>query len=86
MYRYVLVIKANFSEYGWTIPIKNEHVQTIKDSFEKSFINSKRKTNVLENDSGKEFYNSIFQKFLKNFYIKHNSGNCNFRSCFCGEV
>ena len=32
--RYVLVIIANFSKYGWTIPLKNKNGQTIKDSFE----------------------------------------------------
>ena len=29
-YRYVLVIRDNFSNYGWTAPLKNKNVLTIK--------------------------------------------------------
>ena len=28
-YRYVLVIKDNFSKFGWTVPLKNKNAQTI---------------------------------------------------------
>ena len=31
-YRYVLVIIDNFSEFGWTVPLKNKNAQTTKDS------------------------------------------------------
>ena len=67
-YIYVLVIIDNFSIFGWTVPLKNKKGQTIKDSFEKILINSKRKTNLIESDRGKEFYNIIFQDFLKKQY------------------
>ena len=43
-YRYVLVIIDNFSKFGWTVPIKNENAQTIKDSFEIILISSRKKT------------------------------------------
>ena len=46
-YRYVLVVIDNFSKFGWTIPIKNKNAQTIKDSFEKILISSKRKTKFI---------------------------------------
>ena len=52
-YRYVLVIIDNFSKFGWTVPLKNKNGQTIKDSFEKILINSKRKPNLIESDRGK---------------------------------
>ena len=39
-YRYVLVIIDNFSKFGWTVPIKIENAQTIKDSFQNILINS----------------------------------------------
>ena len=29
-YRYVLVTIDNFSKFGWTLPLKNKNVQTIK--------------------------------------------------------
>ena len=81
-YRYVLVVIDIFSKFGWIVLLKNKNAQTIKDAFEKNFIPSKRKPNLIETDRGKEFYNSIFQNFLhkKNiiFFEKYF-----LRSCFC---
>ena len=31
-YRYILVVIDNFSQYGFTFPLKNKNAQTIKDS------------------------------------------------------
>ena len=81
-YRYVLVVIDNFSKFGWTVPLKNENAQTIKDSFEKFLINSKRKPNLIERDRGKEFYNNIFQDFLNKNNIKLYSRNSSFGSVF----
>ena len=67
-YRYVLVIIDTFSEYGWTVPLKNKNAQAIKYSFANILISSKRKPNLMETDCGKKFYNNIFQDFL----IKNN--------------
>ena len=41
-YRYVLVVIDNFSNFGWTISLKNKNAQTIKDSFENILISSKK--------------------------------------------
>ena len=81
-YRYVLVIIDNFSKYGWTIPLKNKNAQTIKDSFEKILINSKRKPNLIESDRGKEFYNNIFQDFVNKNNIKLYSRNSSYGAVF----
>ena len=81
-YRYVLVIIDNFSKFGWTIPLKNKNAQTIKDSFEKIIISSKRKPNLIESDRGKEFYNNIFQDFLNKNNIKHYSRNSSYGAVF----
>ena len=81
-YRYVLVTIDNFSKYGWTIPLKNKNSQTIKDSFEKILINSKRKPNLLESDRGKEFYNNIFQDCLNKNNIKLYSRNSSYGAVF----
>ena len=67
-YGYVLVVIDNFSKFGWTVPIRKKTAQTTKDSREKIIINSKRKPNPIETDRGKEFYNNIFQDFLKKQY------------------
>ena len=64
-YRYVLVVIDNFSKIVWTVPLKNKNAQTIKDAFENMIINPKRKPDLIEGDRGKEFYNNIFQDFLK---------------------
>ena len=49
--------------------------QTIKDSFENILISSKRKPDLIESDRGNEFYNNIFQDFIKNNIIKLYSRN-----------
>ena len=49
-YRYVLVVIDNFSKYGWTTALKKKNAQTIKNSFEKILISSKRKPNLIETD------------------------------------
>ena len=81
-YRYVLVIKDNFSKFGWTTPLKNKNAQTIKDSFENILINSKRKPNFLEGDRDRGFYNNIFQDFLNKNNIKLYSGNSSYGAVF----
>ena len=81
-YRYVLVVIDNFSKFGWTVPLKNENAQTIKDSFQNILINSKRKPNLIESDRGKEFYNNIFQDFLNKNNIKLYSRNSSFGAVF----
>ena len=74
-YRYVDVVINNFSKFGWTVPLKNDKAQTIKDSFENIIIGSKSKPNLIGIDSGKECYNNVFQKFLNNNNKKHFSRN-----------
>ena len=81
-YRYVLVTIDNFSKYGWTIPLKNKNGQTIKDSFENILISSKRKPHLIESDRGKEFYNNIFQDYLKKNNIKLYSRNTSLGAVF----
>ena len=81
-YRYVLVIIDNFSKFGWTVPLKNKNAQTIKDSFEKIIISSKRKPNLIETDRGREFHNNIFQDFMNKNNIKLYSRNSSFGAVF----
>ena len=82
VYRYVLVTIDNFSNFGWTVPLKNKNAQTIKLSFENIIINSKRKPNLIESDRGKEFYNNIFQDFLNKNDIRLYSRNTSLGSVF----
>ena len=57
----------------WAIPLKNKYSQTITSEFSNILSTSKRKPIKIESDSGSEFYNSIFQNFLKSKNIQHYS-------------
>ena len=65
-YRFIFVILDNYSKYLWAIPLKNKYSQTITNEFSKILTISKRKLLKIESDRGKEWYNSIFQNFMKN--------------------
>ena len=70
-FRYIFVIIDNYSKYLWAIPLKNKYSQTITNEFSNILTTSKRSPLKLDSDRGTEFYNSIFQNFLKVKYIHH---------------
>ena len=72
-FRYIFVIIDNYSKHLWAIPLKNKYSQTITNEFSNILTKSKRKPLKLKNDRGLEFYNSIFQNFLKSRNIQHYS-------------
>ena len=72
-YRYIFVIIDNFSKYLWAIRLKNKYSQTITNEFSNILTTSKRSPVKLESDRGTEFYNSIFQNFLRLKNIHHYS-------------
>ena len=72
-YRYRFIVIDNFSKYLWAIPLKNKYSQTITNEFSNNLTKSKRKPLKIESDRGSEFYNSIFQNFLKAKNIQHYS-------------
>ena len=72
-FRYIFVIIDNFCKYLWCIPLKNKQSQSITNEFSNILTTSKRIPLKLESDRGAEFYNSIFQNFLKNKNIQHYS-------------
>ena len=72
-FRYILVIIDNYSIYLWAIPLKNNYSQTITNEFSNILTTSKRKLLKIESDRGGEFYNSIFQNFLKSKSVQHYS-------------
>ena len=59
------VILDIFSKYLWAIPLKNKYSETITNEFSNVLTTSKRKPLKNESDRESEFYNSIFQNFLK---------------------
>ena len=60
-YRYVSVISDNFSEFVWTVPLKNKIAQTLKESFESIIICSKRSHKLLEEGRKKVFLTTVFR-------------------------
>ena len=72
-FRYIFIIIDNLSKYLWAIPLKNKYSQTITNEFSNILTTSKRKPIKLESDRGAEFYNYIFQNFLKSKNIQHYS-------------
>ena len=72
-YRYIFINIDNFSNFLWAIPLKNKYSQTITNEFSNILSTSKRKPIKIESDRGTEFYNSIFQNFLKSKNIRHYS-------------
>ena len=72
-FRHIFIIIDNFSKYLWAIPLENKYSQTITNEFSNILTTSKRKPLKLESDRGTEFYNSIFQNFLKSNKIQHYS-------------
>ena len=72
-YRYIFIVIDNYSKYLWAIPLKNKYSQTITNEFSNIITTSKRKPLKTESDRRTEFYNSIFQNFLKSKNIQHYS-------------
>ena len=72
-FRYIFVITDYYCKYLGAIPLKNKYSQTITNGFPNIIITSKRKPLKIKSDRGSEFYNSIFQNFLKSENIHHYS-------------
>ena len=72
-FRYIFIIIDNYSKYLWAIPLKNKYNQTITNEFSNILTTSKRSPLKIESDRGAEFFNSIFQNFLKTKNIHHYS-------------
>ena len=71
-FRYIFVIIDKYSKYLWAIPLK-KYSQTIRNEFSNIQTISKRSPVKLESNRGIEFYNSIFQNFLKGKNIQQYS-------------
>ena len=72
-FRYIFIVIDNYSKYLWAKPPKNKYSKTITDECSNILITSKRKLLKIESDRGSEFYNSMFQNFLKSKNIQHYS-------------
>ena len=72
-FRYIFIITDNFSKYLWAIPLKNNYSQTKTQEFSSILKISKRSPLKLESGRAADFYNSIFQNFLKSQNLQNYS-------------
>ena len=76
--RFLLCEIDLFSKYAWFITTKDKKGISIVNAFQKILVKSKRKQRKTWVDEGSEFYNSQFQRFLKNnnieMYSLYNEG------------
>ena len=72
-FRYFFLIIDNYSKYLWGILLKIRHSQTITNDFMNILSTSKRRPLKLESDRGAEWFNSLFQNFLKTKNRQHYS-------------
>ena len=72
-YRYIFIVIDNFSKYLFAIPLRNKYGETVTKEFSSILSSSKRSPLKIESYRGKEWYNLIFQNFLKTKSIQHYS-------------
>ena len=64
-YKFILTIVDVFSKFAWAIPLKTKTGIEMTETFEKILKESGRIPKKIWSDKGKEYYNKIFLKFLK---------------------
>ena len=64
-FKYILTIVDVFSKFAWAIPLKSKTGIEMTETFEKILQESDRVPKKIWSDKGKEYYNKIFLKFLK---------------------
>ena len=72
-FRFILIIVHKNSKNLWAIPLKNKYSQTITNEFSNMLNTSNRKPLKIESDTCTEFFNSIFQNFLRSKNTHHCS-------------
>ena len=74
-FRFLLGVIDHFSKYAWVVPLKDKKGVSIVNAFQKILDKSGRKPNKIWVDKGGEFYNSSFEKWLKDNDIEKYSVN-----------
>ena len=74
-FRLLLCVIDIFSKYAWVIRLKDQKSISIVNAFQIILKKSNRKPNKIWVDKGSEFYNSSFEKWLKDNDIEMYSTN-----------
>ena len=72
-YKYLLTVIDTFSKFAWAVPLKSKTGKCVTEAFRTIINQSGRSPRYLQTDNGKEFYNSVFQQFIKSQAIQHYS-------------
>ena len=72
-FRYIIVKLDNYSKCLWAVSLKNKKSQTKTNEFMNILSTSKRSPLKLESVREAEWYNSVFQNFLRVKNIHHYS-------------
>ena len=88
-YKHILVGIDVFSRFGFAEPIKSKKGEDIVEAFKK--MTQKRQPKYVQTDKGKEFLNSLFQKYLKykkiHFFTSENEDiKCSLAERFNGTL
>jgi hypothetical protein len=80
-FQYILTVIDCFSRYAFAVPIRSKHSDEIIRAFSLIFKSYSHKPKYLECDRGLEFYNSKFQKFLREHSITLYSNHSDLKAC-----
>ena len=69
-FKYILTIVDVFSKFGFAIPLKSKTGIEMTETFQKILNESGRIPKKIWSDKGKEYYNKIFLKFLKDHNVE----------------
>lgn len=71
-FKYILTVIDIFSKYAWTIPLKSKTGKEVTSAMS-DILHAGNVPKNIHSDLGTEFYNSQFQKLMRDFKINHYS-------------
>lgn len=72
-YKYILTVINCFTKVADAYPLKDKSAKSVTEAMRKYLKKNKTTIKHLQTDMGKEFYNSLFQKLIKEYDINHYS-------------
>ena len=81
-YKFIFTIIDNHTKFAWAIPLKDKSGKSTTTAFKKLIETSKRKSEKVWSDRGKEFYNKTFLDFLKQNEIQIYSTHSDLKAVF----
>jgi len=73
--RYLLTVIDVFSKFGWMLLLKDKTGKSVTDAFKEISKKSKRKSEKLWTDKGREFYNKHVKELALNFTLLRTKRN-----------